>query len=57
MSTKAKSLSSENSKTQTLAIDMGGKSKVNIYDEISPTLTTTHYGAPAVLITKGKNNE
>lgn len=27
----------------------GGKSSVVVLDELSPTLTTTHYGAPAVV--------
>lgn len=34
-----------------LCIDQGaGKSKCNIYYDESPTLTTTHYGTPVVLM-------
>lgn len=32
-------------------IDMGGgKSSVMVYEDVSPTLTTTHYGEPAVCL-------
>jgi DNA (cytosine-5)-methyltransferase 1 len=35
------------------AVDMGGyKSKVGITEDVSPTLTTTHYGEPAVCVPK-----
>ena len=39
-----------NDKDDVFAIDMGGKSACVITINVSPTLTTTHYGEPAICV-------
>ena len=46
------------SSEEVYCVDMGGgKSSSNIHEDMSPTLTCTHYGAPAVVFQQNQRNE